>query len=332
MSNVDVIIPCYNYGRFLAEAVNSALEQQSLRQVLVIDDASEDDTPDVTRRLADSDNRVEFRRHRVNKGHIATYNEGLDWATADYLVLLSADDVLAPGALDRAATVLDAHANVGFVYGRAGQSTEPGHLSASHAEGKDEIIPGRDFIERSCRSGYNFVPTPTAVVRTHLQHRIGGYRLELPYTGDMELWLRFAAYADVCELHCIQACYRIHGQNMHQSYDQFIDLCHRAAALETLFATQSDRIEGAAELHAMARRAAAVEAVYAANSAFDGGELENAGRYSKYAVEICPEIAAWGPYRRLQLKQRLGPAFWSLLREARNGLGLRPRMSVSPRI
>ena len=63
------------------------------------------------------DPRVEYRRHQVNQRHIATYNEGLDWATGAYTLLLSADDLLAPDALARAVSLLDRYSNVGFVYG-----------------------------------------------------------------------------------------------------------------------------------------------------------------------------------------------------------------------
>ena len=69
-------------------------------RVLIIDDASTDDTPQVGQTLASTDSRVQFRRHDANKGHIATYNEGLlGWAAARYSLLLSADDALVPGAL-----------------------------------------------------------------------------------------------------------------------------------------------------------------------------------------------------------------------------------------
>ena len=54
--------------------------------------------PEVGDALARADGRVEFRRHDRNRGHIATYNEGLAWARGDYTVLLSADDLLAGGA------------------------------------------------------------------------------------------------------------------------------------------------------------------------------------------------------------------------------------------
>src|ERR1700754_2370869 len=103
MSTVDVVIPCYNYARYLRGCVSSALDQPGVDvRVLVIDDASSDETASVGRDLARSDGRVTFRRHESNKGHIATYNEGLiGWSTADYTALLSADDLLAPGSLGR---------------------------------------------------------------------------------------------------------------------------------------------------------------------------------------------------------------------------------------
>ena len=61
---------------------------------------------------------MEVAVHATNRGHIATYNEGLlEWADGDYSVLMSADDRLTPGALRRATDLLDAHPGVGFVYG-----------------------------------------------------------------------------------------------------------------------------------------------------------------------------------------------------------------------
>src|SRR4051794_40019596 len=100
MSQVDVVIPCYKYAHFLPGCVGSVLAQDGVDvRVLVIDDCSPDDTAEVAAGLRAADPRVEFRRHAVNRGHIATYNEGLlEWAAGDYVLLLSADDMLTPGA------------------------------------------------------------------------------------------------------------------------------------------------------------------------------------------------------------------------------------------
>src|SRR5437867_2134071 len=126
MSRVDVIIPCYKYGHFLSECVKSVLAQEKVEvRALILDDASPDDTEEVAARLASEDSRVVYRRHRTNQGHIATYNEGLDWASGDYLLLLSADDLLTPGALARAASIMDRHPEVGFTFGRAITTPDP---------------------------------------------------------------------------------------------------------------------------------------------------------------------------------------------------------------
>src|SRR5580692_6786433 len=110
LSRIDVIVPCYNYGRFLDQCVNSVLGQVGVDvRVLVIDDASPDNTAEIAAALAREDPRVNVVRHNKNKGHIKTYNEGIEWASADYMLLLSADDYLLPGALARATKLMNAH-------------------------------------------------------------------------------------------------------------------------------------------------------------------------------------------------------------------------------
>src|SRR3954451_5500613 len=105
MSSVSVVIPCYRYGHFLEEAVSSVLDDQpgvDVR-VLIIDDASPDDSAETAMKIAAREPRVEVIVHGTNKGNIATYNEGLlEWAEGDYSLLMSADDRLTPGALQRA--------------------------------------------------------------------------------------------------------------------------------------------------------------------------------------------------------------------------------------
>src|SRR5712691_9822439 len=98
MSRVDVIVPCYNYGDLIEQCVRSVLSQEGVDvRVLIMDDASTDATQSVGRRLA-ADPRVEYRRHEVNRGHIATYNEALALLTGEYCVILSADDLLTSGS------------------------------------------------------------------------------------------------------------------------------------------------------------------------------------------------------------------------------------------
>jgi len=108
----------YENDNFLCECVGSVLGQSLTDvRVLIIGDASPDDTPEVAAELAARDKCVEYRRHPVNHGHIATYNEGLDWAAVDHTLLLSADDLLTTGLLLRAIRLMDTHPEVGLTHG-----------------------------------------------------------------------------------------------------------------------------------------------------------------------------------------------------------------------
>ena len=95
--SVTVVVPCYNYGHYLPRALATVLEQPGVDvDAIVIDDASPDGSGAVVRELAAGDERIRAIVHERNCGHIATYNEGLEQATGDYVVLMSADDALAP--------------------------------------------------------------------------------------------------------------------------------------------------------------------------------------------------------------------------------------------
>ena len=74
-----------------------------------------------------------------------------------------------------------------------------------------EVTPGPAFIEASCRALSTAVETVTAVVRTSVQHAVGGYRKELPHAGDQEMWLRFASVSAIGRVKAPQGFYRRHA-------------------------------------------------------------------------------------------------------------------------
>jgi glycosyltransferase involved in cell wall biosynthesis len=284
MSRVSVIIPCYGYGHLLWQCVESVLHQPDVDvRVLILDDASPDETPAVASAiLATEARRVEYRRHRVNRGHIATYNEGLAWADGEYTLLLSADDLLTPGALSRAAQLLDANPEVGFVYGGSVTFTTGGPLPGARTPSGRcawRIRDGMEWLESVCRAGHVYIRSPEVVVRTGLQQTLGGYRADLPHSGDSEMWMRFAVHGAVGEIvDADQAYYRLHGQNMHQRQfsEPLTELRQRKAAFDAVFDTFGERIPGRARLRAEANRRLAREAFGAASAALDRGGQSHA--------------------------------------------------------
>ncbi|WP_234836432.1 glycosyltransferase family 2 protein [Sinorhizobium meliloti] len=195
---VSVVVPCYNYGHYLRQCVDSVTRNQPgiEVEVIIVDDKSTDDSVAVARSIADRDERVRLILHEQNKGHIATYNDGLDAATGEFVLLLSADDLATPGALTRAAELLVAEPSAGVVYGNAIHFS--GDLPASRTVGKTWIIwSGVDWLRDRCRTGYNVVASPEAVMRTSVLRTIGGYRADLPHASDFEMWLRTSAVSDI---------------------------------------------------------------------------------------------------------------------------------------
>jgi hypothetical protein len=314
--SVSVIVPSYNYGHLLTECVESVLAQEGVRvRVLVIDDRSPDDTERVGRALADRDPRVEFRRHEVNQGLIATANEGLAWADGDLVMLLSADDRLLPGALHRAATTMERHPRVGMVYGPTlfAYPDRPPPTSSSRWRGTD-VYAGTDWIRLRCRSGYNPISSPEVVVRNSVQRAVGGYDPRCAHASDLNMWLRIAAVADVAYLRgAAQAVYRVAPDSMLRSSlsGPLDDLRERRKAFEAFFETCGARLEHAADLRALAGRTLARQALWRASRTVDRGLSEGRDALAPsdgmaFALEVCPDARRLREWRGLHVRRRLG--------------------------
>jgi glycosyltransferase involved in cell wall biosynthesis len=317
MSTVDVVVPCYNYARYLYTCVSSVLSQEGVAvRVLVIDDASSDETNRIGCELADRDSRVEFRRHRSNIGHISTYNEGLlEWATADYTVLLSADDILAPGALSRATQIMDGDQTIGMVYGAVvyfEHDTDVLGASTKKWDGSYNRFSGTDWIERRCRRGQNVISSPEVVVRGKVQQAVGGYRHELPHAGDLEMWLRIAARSNIAYVRGLpQAFYRVHSASMLRTKyrHHLADLSQRKAAFDAFTKFDACVTRGASRLSSIANRALAQEALWAACRAYDHNKVEesHATELVEFALGAYKYARSLPEYAALVRRQRIGP-------------------------
>jgi hypothetical protein len=334
LGRVDVFIPCYNYGCFLYHCVNSVLNQAGVDvRVLVIDDASPDNTAEVAAALARENSRVTVISHSTNKGHINTYNEGIEWASADYMLLLSADDYLLPGALSRAADLMDAYPEVGFTFGNVIELSDSGNetpiksiIEATNDSDK-HILEGREFIELS--GADNQVATCSAVVRTELQKRLGGYRHELPHAGDMEMWLRFAAHASVGFISAYQGVYRRHRANMSTAYyfisdgrliytknGRLAELQQRKSAFDCFAERCNDVLPRCEHLCRRLYRQLSESAVRHASAAFNDGQMEESRELSDFALAVCPEIRSSSAWVKLTYKRWMGARTWRAVRPA----------------
>jgi len=312
---VDVVIPCYNYGRFLNSCVESVITQQGVSaRAIIIDDASTDGSSTVGQELSTRHHNVEFYGHSKNRGHIATYNEGLlEYSTADYVVLLSADDILAPGSLGRAVSIMESDESIGMVYGRTihfqNESELPRPVEANTIF--DRFV-GTDWIDKRLRAGYNVITSPEVVVRGSIQRKIGGYRPELPHSGDLEMWLRVAAVSNVAYVRSIQAYYRVHSSSMQRTTykSSFVDLVHRKAAFDWFF-EHHPNYPHSQKRHETVSLTLAREALWDVCRAYDHNCTESARveELVQFALDSSPESGSSSEYSALKRRQLLGAPF-----------------------
>jgi glycosyltransferase involved in cell wall biosynthesis len=254
---------------------------------------------------------VEVSVHPRNRGHIATYNEGLlEWADADYTVLLSADDRLTPGALRRAADLLDAHPEVGFAYGHPLHFEHGSELPPARTDVQGwSVWSGQWWIERRFRDAQSCITSPEVMVRTSLQQRVGGYDPQLPHSGDMEMWMRLSAHAGVGFIRGVdQAFYRVHGKNMNKSYSALTDLKQRRLAYEAVIGRCADVLPDAQRLADIVHRKLAWEALWSAARAYDRGRTGQipVDELVAFAFDCWPQARRLPIYRGLQVRRRIG--------------------------
>jgi glycosyltransferase involved in cell wall biosynthesis len=303
MASIDVAVPCYQYGRYLRDCVTSVLSQeiQDVR-VLIIDNASTDDSVEVARQLAVEDRRVEVVAHPTNQGQHASFNEAVDWAKSDYFMILCADDLLAPGALARACSVMELRPDVVLTYGRTlfVSSSDPiPALDRRVQDGQWNILSGRELLERFCHMGRG-LSGPMVMVRTSTQKQVGYYRPELPHTDDFELWMRFACHGGAAETDAVQTISRMHFENRSAGISNVHqwDL-HCEAAFESFFAREGASAPAAKGLHRVARRNLAERAYWGGVANLLRGDRHLGLELLKFAFSRSPRTIVIPPLGHL---------------------------------
>jgi hypothetical protein len=308
---VSVVVPAYNYARYLTECARSVLSQRDVDvKLIIVDDCSSDETPRVTAALAE-DPRVTVLRNDPNLGHIPSVNRGLEHVDGEFVVKLDADDLLAPGALARATALLEALPNVSFVYGR------PRHFSGATPRLLDlpalswTLWPGSDWLARLCRTGVNAISQPEVVIRTASLRKVVPIRADLPHTSDMHLWMQLACIGEVARINGpAQGLYREHEASMQRTVNSgtAFDLQGRRDAFDALFTGVGAALPRARELRDLASRTIAGNALDRACRAYDRGRSDEApiDEYVATALETWPDARGLPEWRALHRRRAVG--------------------------
>ncbi len=201
---VSIVIPCFNQGRYLGDAIDSACRQSHPDvEVLVVDDGSTDDTA----RVARAHPAVTYLR-QGNAGTAAARNRGLRASRGEYVVFLDADDRLLPDAAAIGAAYLADHADAAFV---------TGHVRLIDEAGTPGVVPTQDHAPAGYAAllRWNYIWTPGVVTyRRSAVDAAGGFDPSAGGSADFELNVRLARRLPIACHHRVVLEYRQHGDNM----------------------------------------------------------------------------------------------------------------------
>lgn len=208
MARVSIIVPCYNAGELLFEAMESALAQTyGDVEIVIVDDGSTDGR---TREILDS---ASWPRTRIirqdNAGPAAARNRAVAAALGAYILPLDADDRIDPTYVEKAVAVLEARAEVGVVYCKAmrfGAESGPWHLPAYSL--RELVIDNVIFV--------------TAMYRREDWSAVGGYNEVLRHgVEDYEFWVKIVGLGrEVVQLDDFLFHYRIQPKSRTTNFQQ----------------------------------------------------------------------------------------------------------------
>lgn len=213
MQKISVIIPNYNYGRFLRQAIQSVLDQSMPpHEIIVVDDGSTDDSKEILISFGDSIILVS----QTNKGVAAARNRGAEIATGEFLAFLDADDYWQKEKLEKQLRRFLSDPEIGFVH--CGSSYVDVNGSRSH----DYVTGDEGWVAEALLKFEPAVIANTLVIKREAFLKVGGFdtNRNLHPSEDWDLCYRLSR---VCKLGFVREpllYYRQHGTGGHANIER----------------------------------------------------------------------------------------------------------------
>lgn len=221
---VSICVPAFNAERWIADALESALQQTySDFELVVADNGSTDATAEIARGFADPRVRVETSSRTI--GAVANHNHAIRLSRGAFVKFLHADDLLLPGCLEEMVALALEDSRVALVFAprdvllEAGSDPEWAERFArphEHFEGLRRINEGRDLFRQLLNAGFeeNWIGEPSAVLlRREPLESVGLFNERLFQIADLELWARITVDHRVGFVDRVLSIYRHHEQS-----------------------------------------------------------------------------------------------------------------------
>ncbi len=206
---VSVVMPVYNAGRFLADAVNSIRKQTfGDWEMICVNDGSTDGSGQVLDEFAARDARIRIV-HQANAGIVGALNRGCELACGPLICRMDGDDIAMPDRMEKQLAYLRSSPNCVAVGGSILEIDVDGdplccsRLATDHTDIENNLLHRRTGLFH-----------PTAMIRTEAMHAVGGYRAAYQWVEDHDLWLRLAQRGQLANIEEVVLCYRQHASSV----------------------------------------------------------------------------------------------------------------------
>ena len=209
---VSVFILTYNTGQFLAQAIESVLNQTYQNfELIIIDDCSTDDTAQILHRYQ-THPQVRIYHNLTNLGISPSWNIALRLCQGEFIAKLDADDFYEPGQLETVVAFFEEHPEAGLVFSGLTLIHPDGHQEIEVMFPHSWVRPRESFL--SILLDRCIIRAPTVFVRRVCYEKLGGVVEEMKLHSDWEMWVRVAANYPVGYIARRLASYRLsYGSN-----------------------------------------------------------------------------------------------------------------------
>ena len=238
---VSVVMAVYNAGDFLAEAVESVLEQTfGDFEFVIVDDGSTDGSAAKLAAYAAADRRVRVLT-QANAGLVASLNRGIEQSRAVLIARMDADDVCRPDRLARQVRFMEEHPEVVLLGGGYELIDGAGRALRAFEPPADD-----GSLQRLCLAGLTPISHPLAMFRRDAALSVGGYDPAYATAEDLDLWLRLGEVGRLACLPGVILGYRMHAKSMSET-QQDLQINNRRGACEAAWGRRGieGRFEGA---------------------------------------------------------------------------------------
>jgi glycosyltransferase involved in cell wall biosynthesis len=218
---VSIIIPTHNRAQSLPGAIESAKTASDDAEIIVVDDASTDETPEICRGIPG----IRYLRLEQNVRQAGARNAGIGLANGEYLAFLDDDDLRLPNSIDAQVEELEANPQVGFVYGRVLFGDQE-NCRPTGESSPGECLSG-DLFWRIIEG--NFIHIPSVVTRKKLVEEVGLFDSEVTGVEDWLMLIRLSERHAVAAVEEPVAIYRRPTRTSSQTSSNMAAMCHATA-------------------------------------------------------------------------------------------------------